>query len=365
MAVVTGHLSGEITGSSLSQTSLPNVRSVRDYYDLTELGRARRLRALVMIALDHYDLELVSLRLITNETNGVFRADAADGTRYVVRVGLGGEVGHATDVVRAEVAWLAAISNETDLLVPEPIRTRSGSRVVVDEAPGVPERRNVVVFSWISGPLLGDRLTPQNVEYCGAYVAALHNHGAGFVPPYAAALPRYDRALPFEEADHLARLDDSQLARAGRERFGEARARVDEAIVALRGAVPMQLLHGDFHPWNVKVQRSRIAAFDFEDLMWGWPIQDVATTLYYLHGDPDYQALANAFAEGYRSVAPWPAADQSDIDTFVMGRALVLANYVLASAELRDRSAYWLRRFDRRISALLEGINYVPLRDSQ
>ena len=319
----------------------------------------------MVIALDSYDLGLVRLRLITNETNGVFRADAADGSRYVVRVGLGGEVGHATDVVRAEVAWLAAISDDTDLLVPEPIRTRSGNRVVVAEAPGVPEPRNVVVFSWLSGPLLGDKLTPQNVECCGAYLAALHHHGVGFVPPYAAALPRYDRALPLEETDHLAGLDDPQLARAGRERFREARARVEDAIVALRGAVPMQLLHGDFHPWNVKVQRSRIAAFDFEDLMWGWPIQDVATALYYFHGNPEYHVLANAFAEGYRSVAPWPAADQSEIDTFVMGRALVLANYVLASADLRDRSAYWFRRFDRRVSALLEGADYVPPPDSE
>ncbi len=121
----------------------------------------------------------------------------------------------------------------------------------------------------------------------------------------------------------------------------------------------MQLLHGDFHPWNVKVRQSRIAAFDFEDLMWGWPIQDVATTLYYFHGDPDYRMLADAFAEGYRSVAPWPASDQSEIDTFLMGRALVLANFVLASAEMRDTSAHWVRRFDRRISALLEGIDYV------
>jgi Ser/Thr protein kinase RdoA (MazF antagonist) len=118
-------------------------------------------------------------------------------------------------------------------------------------------------------------------------------------------------------------------------------------------------LHGDYHPWNVKVYRSRIAAFDFEDLMWGWPIQDVATALYYFHGNPDYRILSDAFAEGYRSVAPWPADDQSQIDTFLMGRSLVLANYVLASPELRGRSTCWMRRFDRRITALLEGTDYV------
>ena len=91
--------------------------------------------------------------------------------------------------------------------------------------------------------------------------------------------------------------------------------------------------------------------------MWGWPIQDVATTLYYFHGDPDYRMLADAFAEGYRSVAPWPASDQSEIDTFLMGRALVLANFVLASAEMRNRSTHRLPRFDRRITALLDGID--------
>jgi hypothetical protein len=70
---------------------------MRDYYDLTELGRARRLRTLVFVALEHYDLELTRLSLITNETNGVFRADVADGHSHVVRVGLGGEVGHSVD----------------------------------------------------------------------------------------------------------------------------------------------------------------------------------------------------------------------------------------------------------------------------
>lgn len=332
---------------------------MRDYYELTERGRARRLRALALVALEQYDLRVVRLRLITNETNGVFRADAADGRRYVVRVGLGGDVGHAPDVVGAEVAWLAAISAETGLSVPQPIPARSGSRFVVAEAPGVPEPRNVVVFSWLPGPLLGDRLTPGNVERSGAYAAGLHRHAAGFVPPHAAALPRYDTALPFSEPDHLAGLDDRHGPPGIQARVRAARARVEEAIERRRATAPMQVLHGDYHPWNIKVLRGRVAAFDFEDLMWGWPVQDVATTLYYFHGEPGYRVLADAFEAGYRRVAPWPAVDPSELDTFLLGRALVLANYVLASAELRDRSAYWIRRIDRRISALLEGTEYV------
>jgi Ser/Thr protein kinase RdoA (MazF antagonist) len=333
---------------------------VRDYYELTERGRALRLRAVVDRALGAYDLDPMRVRLITNETNGVFRVDCADGGRYVVRVGLGGEVGHAPAVVAAELSWLEALHRETELKAARPHPTRDGERFVTVEAPGVPQPRNVVVFEWLAGPLLGDRLTVDNVRAYGAYAAALHRHGAAFSPLHGGALPRYDRVLPFEEHDYVAGVvADPEVPEPVRLRFAEARARVDEALGRLAAQTSMQVLHGDLHPWNVKVWRSGIAAFDFEDLMWGWPIQDVATTLYYFHGDPDYGRLRRAFEEGYRSVAPWPERRTGEIETFLIGRALVLANYVLAAPELRDRATYWIGRFDGRITALLDGTEYL------
>jgi Ser/Thr protein kinase RdoA (MazF antagonist) len=88
----------------------------------------------------------------------------------------------------------------------------------------------------------------------------------------------------------------------------------------------MRVLHGDLHSWNVKVTGGRVVAFDFEDLMWGWPVQDIATTLYYWWGRDDFQLLRSAFRQGYETVAPWPDATGDEVDTFIVGRALVIAN---------------------------------------
>ena len=48
---------------------------MKDYYTLTNRGRALRLRQLALAALADYDLDVKSVRLITNLFNGIFRVD--------------------------------------------------------------------------------------------------------------------------------------------------------------------------------------------------------------------------------------------------------------------------------------------------
>mgnify|MGYP001412571599 CR=1 FL=1 len=55
---------------------------------LTVRGQARRLRPLALAALRQYDLDVVRLRLITNNFNGIFRLDTAAGQKYILRVAL-------------------------------------------------------------------------------------------------------------------------------------------------------------------------------------------------------------------------------------------------------------------------------------
>ncbi len=328
---------------------------MRHYDELTTLGRARRLRVLAERALEEYDLVPTGLRLLTNDTNGIFRVDTAGGERYVIRVGLAGHIGHSSDEVRAETEWLAALAAETDLLVPRPLPTRSGEPMAVAAAPGVPEPRNCVVFTWLDGRLLADRLTRGNVAALGRYVAELHRHGAAYVPTAGPGAPRYDRVFPFDEPVVL--FEDRVAPPGLRAMFEEAAERV-ESLLGRVGTTPARLLHGDLHSWNVKVFRGRIAVFDFEDLMWGWPVQDLATTLYYFHGMPEYQALRGALADGYREGGGvWP--DDEDIDTFMAGRSLVLANDVLLTPEWSEEIAPFFARSERRLEALLHGGSFA------
>ena len=62
--------------------------------------------------------------------------------------------------------------------------------------------------------------------------------------------------------------------------YEKAIAWTQEAITRLQASgEPLRLLHGDLHPWNVRSYRGVLSPIDFEDLMLGWPVQDIATTL--------------------------------------------------------------------------------------
>ena len=70
--------------------------------------------------------------------------------------------------------WLAALRHDTGLGVPKPLTTRHGALVTTVEMSGVPEARHCIVFSWVPGADLADRLWAENVYKLGELAALLH-----------------------------------------------------------------------------------------------------------------------------------------------------------------------------------------------
>ena len=328
---------------------------MKPFLALTPAGRARRLRALALNALRQYPLPVARLRLITNSCNGIFRVDTRAGEKWILRVTLP-EGGHTRDHVVAEMDWLAALARDTDLSVPRPRPARDGALVVEASAPGVPEPRLCEVFSWVPGTDLGDHLTPANLEKLGELSARLHWHAATYQPPRALDLLRYDRVYPFPEAVLLH--DPAglrRLPRALRARCRQAEAWAQAGVERLlAGGEPPRILHGDLHPWNVRVARGRLSPIDFEDLMWGWPVQDIATTLYYVETERRYPALRAAFTAGYRRVAPWPERYPGEVDAFIAARALDMLNFALTNHRVLGLNLpRFAARANRRLQRLL------------
>ncbi len=330
---------------------------MKDFEELTNPGRARRLRRLALNALEDYDLPIRQFRLITNDFNGIFRLDTAAGEKYIVRVSLPGE----RDLVeiQSEMAWLAAIRRDTDLAVPEPVPTRSGPLVTTATAPGVPEARHVVVFSWLPGPDLVERLSEANMYKLGHLTARLHDHADQFQPPDGFWLKTYDKTFPFNE--ELVLFDEREnipLTPASQAVFREAVSRVDQVIESLnRDPGELRVIHADLHQWNVKVDRGQLSVLDFDDCMVGYPVQDIAVSMYYFQDLEAYPAYRQAFQDGYCSIRAWPAAAPEILETLIAGRGLVLANYIITdpNPDYRAMAADYLNRMEIRLRGWLEG----------
>jgi Ser/Thr protein kinase RdoA (MazF antagonist) len=319
---------------------------MKEFYGLTYRGRALRLRRLAHAALQEYDLAIKRLRLITIEMNGIFRVDTTDGRKYILRITDPSSC-HGLEEIRSEMMWLAALRHDSQLGVPEPLLTRQGALVTTVEQVGVPEARHCVVFGWVPGIDLAQRLSAENVSKLGELGAHLHNHAQAFVPPQGFRIRTLDKVFPyadlaFADVEPVVIFQDRYrhlFPPARRVIYERAVEQAQETLDKLYadGQKP-RVIHNDLHQWNVRVYHGQIFALDFEDLAWGYPVQDIATTLYYFQGLAQRQELVDAYKQGYTKHGEWPEEYPGQIETLIVGRGVMLVNYLVASNEPEDQA---------------------------
>ena len=304
---------------------------MRPFDQLTKYGRARRLRRIAWRAIEAYDIDVVRLRLVNNEANCTFRVDASDGSSYALRINL--PAMRSAAEIRSELTWQEALWTDTDIAVPRPIRARDGDLVVAASDLGVPEERLCNLSSWVYGKTFSRSRSDENFVRLGRLAAALHRHGEAFDPPAHFTVPLLDAAIPPDRPNALIEgglVNDLPVdARTLIIEMNDVLTR--ELARLFRPGQRPRLIHGDLHWWNVLVYRGSLRPIDFEDCVWGHPIQDIAITFYYVLWDERFPAFLGAFRRGYESIQPWPEKYEGQLDLLLGLRALDLLNLLMTS----------------------------------
>jgi len=319
---------------------------MKPFHALTQIGQGRRLRPVALQVLSEYGIEPTGVQQILEASNIIFRVRTKSSGSYVLRM-TSPKSCHGADEIRSEVAWLHAIAEETDIGVPEPVARLDSEYVSQVIVPGASKSIGCALYRWVPGVMLDDRLTENNVRRLGILMARLHEHAAGFEAPEGFHIRTYDSVFPYA-AEGFAGIEpvllfdegeDPPLADAQRAVYRQVHDLVAAEIEGLMaGRAPLRVIHNDLHVWNVKVDRSKLYALDFEDLMWGHTIQDIATTLYYFRWNDTYETMLAAFRSGYESVSAWPECRDGQLEKLIMGRAILLANYITVSEDSEDRA---------------------------
>jgi Ser/Thr protein kinase RdoA (MazF antagonist) len=283
-----------------------------------QIGRLQRMAVAVLPAFGLAPVRMVPLQHFGNTT---YRIDAADGSRYVLRVQRPNL--HSIEEVRSEVAWLAALRRDTNLGVPEPEPAQDGDLLTVVEVPGVPEPRVCVLFRWMDGRFLDAGLQPRHLERVGAFTAKLHDHAAAWTLPAGFVRRRVENLFD-AILDPVDPLSDAVVA-ASRERVSTLFSPEDGALVA--------------------AALGRVRAIDFDDCGYGYFLYDLAVTLSpsSVHYREDYPALRAALLRGYGRLRPLPAHPERYLMTFLIFRRVQLLMWALES---RDEPAFATWRVD-------------------
>jgi Ser/Thr protein kinase RdoA (MazF antagonist) len=309
------------------------------FSDLTRLGQTRRLRPLAIGALEAYDLGPTRLRLLSNDWNCTFRVDSPSGPR-VLRV-MRRHAAIAGQKVRSEDEFVRALVTATGIGAPRTIPTRSGDPYVQASAAGVPEPRACVLLEWVRGRPLSDRVDTSRWAALGELMARMHRFAEGWEPSrsfgavvYASVLA-YGAPLVLFESDRVDLLGLDGLLR-------EAYEVTNERIATIMREQQHIVIHGDMHGENVKVYRNELTPFDWEDLLWGVPILDVANSLYYVRHRADYLELAGAFRAGYERHRPWVETRPGEVDRLLVARGIDMLNFIALDPALHfdDMEAY-------------------------
>ncbi len=296
----------------------------RPFADLTPAGRHARLRLVAGAALEAHGLAGAPLRFVADSFNSIFRAEPPDGPPVAVRVGPHLRI-HPAGTEQVEARWMNELRTATDLPIPAVHPDRAGRVVTEIELPGVPRRRECVMFDWVAGRPL--RRTPQvtSMAEAGRLLARLHDAA---VAEQRTTVPEgvmvADRVLLFDDDDRLGEC----RARNG-SLFDEARVRAQDVIDRLWAdrPHPPHLLHGDLTWNNLLVGRGGLMTIiDFQDLMWGFEVQDVVNAVQPLDLATEGPRLGTAFRAGYCSVRPWPADDPDLFAALAIARRLVQVN---------------------------------------
>jgi Ser/Thr protein kinase RdoA (MazF antagonist) len=299
------------------------------------------LREIALEALRHHDLAPRRVSRAAESFNSVFRVTAASGT-YALRVGAQLRI-HADGTLETEAAWLRRLG-EHGMVVPALRPNRAGhfgTEVTIgDAAP-----RTCALFDWVAGRSLRIRLTAPTAAALGRLAARLHASAEAWAlldPPDVLVA---DQVLYWRLP---VRLTAPDIPFGGV--FAAALDRAQAVLDELWRTPPHRpyLLHGDLTPANVIVARDRtLVPIDFQDVVWGFDVQDLAISIAALRRASGGTRLVDAFRDGYAAHRPWPALPPELFEALVAARALNQINLTVnvhSPAHLGDHLAAHAQR---------------------
>jgi Ser/Thr protein kinase RdoA (MazF antagonist) len=290
----------------------------------------KHLETFSLQILSHYPIDVKSAVSINYEYNATLKVETADGQLFALRINTNSP--RTPENLKAEIAFVRFLAEDGRVKVPHPIENREGNfyTSILHEASG--RMFHCVLYSWILGEELEDEPTDVQLSALGAAMATMHVAAKGFKLPEGSSLPTFDDPLWWTE-DFL--LSEKSVLDV------EAKDLISAALSAIRSGVakfyaneaPI-LIHADMHGGNVLWYEDGLSVIDFDDCGFGFPLQDLATALYYLD-TPEQDA---ALRRGYESVAPVPECSEKEMKMLFLQRRIVLLNYLYETSNLEHRS---------------------------
>ncbi|MBW4454626.1 MAG: phosphotransferase [Nostoc indistinguendum CM1-VF10] len=213
------------------------------------------------------------------------------------------DVWQRPEVIESEILWLAALCNETEVVVQEPVKNlqdRWLTQVLADETGEV---FYCSLLHWIDGNNLNGQPTPQQAYHLGLLLARLHQHSSQWQLPQNFVRPAYDQNRLQAALSALYPAVLQEFISAEDYKFLEVAACQIQGMIK---TLPQKqnvwgLIHADLHEGNYLLHNQEFRPIDFARCGFGYYLYDIASSLQYL-----LPTVRPAFFEGYQAIRKLP-----------------------------------------------------------
>jgi Ser/Thr protein kinase RdoA (MazF antagonist) len=243
-------------------------------------------------------------RLIAVSENATFLVSEDGAPAMVVRLHRPGYVGDTLNV-ESELVWIEAISRETAVTTPAPIRGHDGGLVQsFAGAGGV--AWTAVAFEYVDGRILEDHgdIAPHFTEI-GRITAVLHEHSRAWSQPADFARFAWDFTDMVGPEARWGNWENARLSAAEHRVAKAAEGRALDVLAGMDRTIEnWGLIHSDLRPSNIMTRNGELTVIDFDDCGFSWFLYDFASALTFYEHRPEAQEMAANWLDGYTEVRP-------------------------------------------------------------
>ena len=300
------------------------------FFDQPEDVVIKHLEVFSLQILSKYPIDVKSTVSINYEYNATLKVETTDGQLFALRINTNSP--RTPENLRAEIAFVRFLAEDGRVKVPHPIKNYEGNfyTSILHEVSG--RMFHCVLYSWILGEELEDEPTDEQLSALGIAMATMHVAAQGFKLPEGSSLPTFDDPLWWTEDFLLS--EKSVLDAEAKDLISAALSAIKSGVAKFYASETPILIHADMHGGNVLWYENSLSIIDFDDCGFGFPLQDLATALYYLD-TPEQDA---ALRRGYESIAPVPECSEKEMKMLFLQRRIVLLNYLYETSNLEHRS---------------------------
>ncbi len=281
-------------------------------------------------AVAEYDIKSYTLIFIRHSDAVTFKVESPGLGTYLLRIHVPiteamGAHGADSVSLKSELLWLKDLSQNTDLVLQEPVRNRTGALVTQVPMANAAPPINCTLLRWVKGqPYHRDLESVQTASQIGEILAKLHNHASQWEIPEGFKRPQRDIGY-FERAlrNIQPALKDGRISPSDYSEFDTSIAILTDTLRSLNEDRQTHgIMHADTQKGNMLYHDGKIRLIDFSFCAFGNFMFDLGVCFSDMK-----ENLHRAFLEGYQGLRTLPDEYQKLIEGFFVGSMVGTFSY--------------------------------------